>query len=452
MNDPDSSPLFYILLLLALIMVNAFFAMSEIALISLNDAKLRKMAQEGHKRASAILKLTAQPSRFLATIQVGVTISGFLASAVAADTFAEYVVAAFSHTAVPQDALRVIALVVITFLLSYFTLVLGELVPKRVAMQHYEKIAFSICGVLSVFMQAGKPFVALLSASTNAVLRLMGIDPNQKPEEITEEEIRMMIDVGNESGNIENQDKDMINNIFEFDDKNAEDIMTHRTEVEAAEVDTTLEELLAAATESGYSRIPVFEDDLDNIVGILYVKDLLPFVMNRPESFDIKSYMREPLFVLESTSCKKLLALLQEKKIQMAVVVDEYGGTAGIVTMEDLLESIVGNIQDEYDDEEEKITRLSEDLFVIDGTAPLEEVIRYFDLASDDEDDFDTIGGYLIDRIGHIPAEEEKPFVTIGGIVFTVLEMDDRRIDKLEARRIPQDAAQESADTEAVNN
>ena len=452
MNDPDSSLFLYVLLLLALIMVNAFFAMSEIALISLNDAKLRKMAQDGNKRAVTILKLTSQPSRFLATIQVGVTLSGFLASAVAADTFAEYVVEAFALTSVPQDALRVIALVVITFLLSYFTLVLGELVPKRVAMQSYEKIAFAICGVLTVFMQVGKPFVALLSASTNTVLRLMGINPDQKPEEITEEEIRMMIDVGNESGNIENQDKDMINNIFEFDDKNAEDIMTHRTEVEALDSEAALEEILAAATESGYSRIPVYEDDLDSIVGILYVKDLLPFVMQRPESFELKRYMREPLFVLESTSCKKLLAMLQEKKIQMAVVVDEYGGTAGIVTMEDLLESIVGNIQDEYDDEKEQITQISDELFIVDGTAPLEEVLRYFDLASYDDDDFDTIGGYLIDRIGHIPAENDHPFVTIGKIVFTVQEMDDRRIDRIEARRISQTTAESDTAQETVNS
>ena len=449
MNDPDSSLFFYILLLLALIMVNAFFAMSEIALISLNDAKLRKMAQDGNKRAAAILKLTEQPSRFLATIQVGVTVSGFLASAVAADTFAEYVVAAFANTAIPQDALRVIALFVITFLLSYFTLVLGELVPKRIAMQSYEKIAFAICGALTVFMQIGKPFVALLSASTNGVLRLIGIDPDQKPEEITEEEIRMMIDVGTESGNIENQDKDMINNIFEFDDKSAEDIMTHRTEVEALSAEATLEEILAAVTESGYSRIPVYEDDLDSIIGVLYVKDLLPFVMSIPENFELKNYMREPLFVLETTSCKKLLAMLQEKKIQLAVVVDEYGGTAGIVTMEDLLESIVGNIQDEYDDEEEEITQLSEELFVVDGTAPLEEVMRYFELAMDD-DDFDTIGGYLIDRIGHIPGEGEYPFVTIGTVTFTVKEMDDRRIDKIEARRTLLKAEEEKA-KEAVN-
>ncbi|MDR2932226.1 MAG: hemolysin family protein [Oscillospiraceae bacterium] len=436
MSDPDSSVVFYILLLFLLILVNAFFAMSELALITLNDAKIRRMAQDGDKRAAAILKLTGQPSKFLAAIQVGVTLSGFLASAVAADTFTEYVIAAFAHTAIPLNVLRVISLIVITFLLSFFTLVLGELVPKRVAMQHYEKIAFAVTPVLWVLMAAEKPFVWLLSVSTNGVLRLIGIDPNQKPEEVTEEEIRMMIDVGSESGTIENQEKDMINNIFEFDDRSAAEIMTHRTDVESIEITATLEEIVALATKTGYSRIPVYEDDLDNIIGVLYGKDLLDFITQPAADFKLRQYMREPLYVLESTSCKKLLALLQEKKIQMAVVVDEYGGTAGIVTMEDILESIVGNIQDEYDDEEEEITQISENLYLIEGTTPLEDVERYFDLECEEDEDFDTIGGYLIYRTGRIPGELEHPSLTIGDIRLTVLEMDDRRVDKIEARRI----------------
>lgn len=440
--EPDSSMITgggsvftNVALLVVLIMCNAFFAMSEIALISLNDNKVKKMAQEGDKRAKILARLTAEPSRFLATIQVGVTLSGFLASAVAADTFAEYVVHAFAGIAIPATTVRTISIFVITLLLSYVTLVFGELVPKRVAMQNAERVSFSIARIIAFVSWIGKPFVGLLSASTNGVLRLMGIDPHQKPEEVTEEEIRMMIDVGGESGTIEQSEKDMINNIFEFDDRTAEEMMTHRTEISAVEIGTSLEEITALALESGYSRIPVYEDDLDSIIGILYVKDLLALVTGQVQGeFDLRQYMREPLYVLESTSCKTLLSEFKLKKIQMAIVVDEYGGTSGLVSMEDLLESIVGNIQDEYDDEEEDISDLGDGSYLIDGLAPLEEVLKLFGLDLDDADEYDTIGGYIINELGYIPADNAFPAVELEGIRFTVQEMDERRIAKLLAQ------------------
>ena len=280
---------------------------------------------------------------------------------------------------------------------------------------------------------------AAMNKFVQVVLRVFGISSWKKGDEVTEEEIRMMLDAGNESGHIEQVDKDMIHNIFEFDDRDAVDIMTHRTEITALEVSSSLEEVMAVATQSGYSRIPVYEETLDNIVGILYTKDLLWLVTQNPGHFSLRGRMREPLFVLESESCKKLLGDFRAKKIQMAVVVDEYGGTAGIVTMEDLFESIVGSIQDEYDDEEEEIAQISENLYHIAGTAPLEDVSREIGLDCREdggEEDFDTIGGYLIDRIGRIPGEGESPRVTVGDITFTVLEMDDRRVHRIEARRI----------------
>lgn len=439
--DPDGNLYIYILLLIFLIFTNAFFAMSEIAIITLNDNKVRRMAAGGDKRAAILVKLIDRPSDFLATIQVGVTLSGFLASAVAADTFTEYIILAVQRAqwAVSIPVVRIVSLVVITFILSYFTLVLGELVPKRVAMKHYEKIALRVAVPLKYIYALEKPFVSLLSASTNAVLRLFGIDPNAPAEEVTEEEIRMMIDVGEESGNIEQSEKDMINNIFEFDDRSVEDMMTHRTEIIAVEVGTPLLEIVDTAMESGYSRIPVYEDDLDSIVGILYVKDLLLFIAADVDNdtFDVTKFMHPPLYVPESTNGDTLLSEFKEKKLHMAIVVDEYGGTSGLVTMEDLIESIVGNIQDEYDDEEEEISLLDDNRYMIDGLTPLEDVCKFFDIHIEDEDDFDTIGGYVVNRLGYIPEEDECPAVTVGGVVFTVRTMEERRVDKIEAERIP---------------
>jgi putative hemolysin len=268
----------------------------------------------------------------------------------------------------------------------------------------------------------GSTFFSAFSALLRRIFKRRG-------GEVTEEEILEMIDEGNQ--------KDMIHNIFEFDDRDAVDIMTHRTEITALEVSASLEEVIAVAVESSYSRIPVYEESLDNIVGILYAKDLLSLVTQNPGNFELRDRMREPMFVLESVSCKRLLDDFRAKKIQMAVVVDEYGGTAGIVTMEDLLESIVGSIQDEYDDEEDEISRIAGNLYHIAGTATLEDAAREIDFeCGDDADDFETIGGYLIHLIGRIPGEGEHPRVAVGDIVFTVLEMDDRRVKRIEARRI----------------
>jgi len=383
-----------IIVLIALIMLNAFFAMSEMAVISLNDNKLKKMVDEGDKKAKRVAKLTEDSSRFLATIQIGVTLSGFLASAVAADSFAEMIVNAFAGVAVSPALVRSVSLIVITILLSYFTLVFGELAPKRLAMHHPEKIAFGVSGILLFLSKVMKPFVAFLAASTNLVVRALGIDPHEEPEEVTEEEIRMMVDVGNEKGVIEESQKDMINNIFEFDDRTVEEVMTHRTEVVSVEIDDTIEDIMDIALNEGYSRIPVYEETIDNIIGIVYVKDLLKFVNQpAPEGFSIKEYLRPALYVPASNRCKELFVEFKSQKIHMAVAVDEYGGTAGIVTMEDLLEAIVGNIQDEYDEEEEEISQIDDNNFTIEGSTSLEEVHQLFEFALPDEEAYyDTLG------------------------------------------------------------
>lgn len=440
MEEPGGNIWLYILLLLFLILTNAFFAMSELAIIGLNDVKLGRMAEEGDKKAKILKRMTDEPSKFLSTIQVGITLSGMLASAVAADTFAGMIVAAVNIPGVSPAVVRIVSLIIITILLSFITIVFGELVPKRIAMQFPEKIAFSVAGTLKVLYTIEKPFVMMLSSTTNGIVRLMGIDPNADNEQVTEEEIRMMVDVGNERGVIEESQKEMINNIFEFDDRAAGEVMTHRTEVVGVDVDVTIDELVCLAVEQGYSRIPVYEDTLDDIKGILYVKDLLSLVKEAvPENFDVRAYMRKALFVPESNRCRELFVELKAKKLQMAIVVDEYGGTSGVVTMEDLLESIVGNMQDEYDDEEEEVSRISETVFTLDGSISLDEVERLMKIDIPDDVDYDTLGGLITDLLGRIPSDDEHPKVQIKDVEFTVLKVEDRRIAKVCAEKLPLD-------------
>ena len=310
MDDPGPALdiILKLVLLFVLIFFNAFFAMSEIAIISLNDTKMQKLAEEGNKKAKQIVKLTENPNRFLSTIQIGVTLAGFLASASASQNFADLLVNALKHTAIvnviPESVINGISVVLITIITSYFSLVLGELAPKRIAMQVPEKVSFKVVGILLFIAKITKPFVKVLSVSTNGVVRLLGFDPNADEENVTEEEIRMMVDVGGEKGVIEDSQKEMIDNIFEFDDLDAGDIMTHRTDMTAIEVSRSLEEVAELAIENGYSRIPVYEDDPDSIVGVLYAKDLLKYVgHNIPADLTISKVMRKALYVPETQSC-----------------------------------------------------------------------------------------------------------------------------------------------------
>ncbi len=436
---PQGNPLAKILLLIVLILLNALFAMSEIAVISFNDKKLKHLAQEGNKKANTLLKLTSQPSRFLATIQVGVTLAGMLSSAVAADTFTKYIVYWFRNVAVAESVVRMVSLIVITMILAFINLVFGELVPKRIAMNNPEKISFAVSGVLHVTSIITKPFVNLLSASTNGVLRLIGIDPNKTNDDVTEEEIRMMIDVGEEDGVIEESEREMLHNVFEFADLAAEDVMVHRTEMVALDVDATLPQVIEIATQSGHSRIPVFDGGLDNIVGILYVKDMLPLLLTQggTTAFDMKTFMRPVMYVPESAPCDDIFAEFRNSKVQLAVVVDEYGGTAGIVTMEDLVETIVGNIEDEYDEEDTEIVRVSDTEYTLEGTAWIEDVADELGIKFDRDPDFDTIAGFITETLRHLPQPGEE--VVFGGYRFTVLETDEHRVSLISAVRAPKE-------------
>lgn len=430
---PDSSLLLQFLLIFVLISINAFFAASEIAIISSNDNKLKRLADDGNKRAKMLVKLLSRPSSFLAAIQVGVTISGLLASAVASESFADKVTSSMHGLPIPQPVIKVLAIAIITLLLSYFTLVFGELVPKRLAMHNSEGIALKVAGVLNFVSRAFRPFVAFLALSTNILVKPFGVEPNAVENNITEEEIRMMVDVGEENGTIEENEKVMINNVFEFNDRLAVEIMTHRTEISAVEITSTFEELLEIGINEGYSRIPVYDDDLDNIVGIVYIKDLLMFAGKQlTKKFDPREIMHPPLFVPETKKCRELLKVLKAQKQHMAVVIDEYGGTSGIVTMEDLLESIVGEIQDEYDNEEEVFSRIDESTYTIDGTTDLDDVEQLLSVELP-SGEYDTLGGLIIDRLGDIPEEGEHPSVEIAGVTFTVETVNERRIERVRA-------------------
>ena len=438
-SSQGSNLVFQILLLLILILVNAFFAMSEMAVVSLNDAKIEKMAEDGHKKAKLILKLTKNPTRFLSTIQIGVTLAGFLTSASAATAFAEMLTNAITSSFdVPENIVSPVAVVLITLVMSYFSLVLGELAPKRIGMQVPEKIAFAVAKPLLVISKITAPFVKFLSLSTNGVVRLLGFDPNANEEVVTEEEIRMMVDVGGEKGVIEDTQKEMINNIFEFDDMDAGDIMTHRTDVVAADInDITLEDFMNLAIEHGRSRIPLYDEDIDNIVGIVYVKDLLKFVGKEVKAKGtLKNIMREPYFIPETKSCGELFKEMSSKRIQMAVVVDEYGGTAGIVTLEDIVEAIMGNIQDEYDVEEEEISKIDENTFTVDGTIDIEEIDELIGKELP-EGDYETLAGFIMDELQCIPKNGEMNEVVFENVKFTVLSVEDRRIEKIKVEITP---------------
>lgn len=441
MDADPGSIILKVVLLFILTLLNAFFAMSEIAIISLNDTKIDKLAEEGHKKAKQVKKLTENSSNFLSTIQIGVTLAGFLTSATAAQSFATMLSDALAKTAVanviPLGLISGVSTVLITLVTSYFSLVLGELAPKKIAMQKPEKVSFAVVPVLLFVSKVTKPFVKILSVSTNAVVRLFGLDPNADEEEVTEEEIRMMVDVGQEKGVIEDVQKEMINNIFEFDDIDVADIMTHRTDMACVDEEDSLAETIKLSMEEGYSRIPVYEEDPDNVVGIVYIKDLLKYIGSAlPKTLKLKDVMRKAYYVPESKRCGALFAEMTEKHIQMAIVVDEYGGTAGLVTLEDIVEAIVGNIQDEYDNEDVEISKINETTFTIDGVTDLEEVEEQLGIQFP-EDDYDTLGGFIISQLGFLPQDGDMNAVEFENIRFTVLNVEERRIGKVKVEILP---------------
>ncbi len=394
-----------ILLQIILIALNAFFAATEIAVISLNEKKVRALADDGNKKAVKMLKIIEEPTQFLSTIQIGITLAGFLGSAFAADNFAEVlstaISKAFNLSADNTKIINTVAVVLVTLILSYFTLIFGELVPKRIAMKHKEKLANSVCGIISFLAAVLKPIIWFLTVSTNAVLRLVGIDPHEKEEPVSEEDIVLMLDAGADEGSLDHDDIEYIKNVFKLDKMTAEDVMTPRKSVVSISYDASDKEILEIIEEESYSRIPVYEDNPDKIIGILHACDYL--LKRNERNFNLKSILHTPVFVPETVSLDVLFKDMQTDHNHLAVVVNEYGETSGIVTMEDILEEIVGEIWDERDEEIDEFKKIGDNTYKVLCTASLEDFREYFKLEDEEELDVSTVNGWITEITGIIP-------------------------------------------------
>ena len=422
-----------LLILVILILLNAFFTASEIAFITLNDAKIDIQAKEGNKKAKQIQKMLKTPSKFLATIQIGITLAGFLSSAFASETFAEKL-APILYQVMPFIDLGIwksISIIIITIILSFFTLVFGELVPKRLAMKNYEKIAFASIGVIRTISIITAPFVKFLTIVTNAISKLFGVGENDE-ETVTEEEIKMMVTQGEESGNIKEEEKELINNVFEFNDITVSEVMRHRKDIFAVDINISSEELISELSkeEYRYSRIPVYDETIDEIKGVLYVKDVLKNINKK--TFKVKNVMKEAYFVSQNRLINEVFRELQKNKIQIAIILDEYGGTAGLVTMEDILEELVGDIYDEYDEEENEFEKIDDNTYILSGSMTIYDVNKLLD-AKIPEGDYDTISGFLQDQLGRIPEDEENPIIETNKVTYKIEEYEDKRILKIKA-------------------
>lgn len=419
-----------LLLQLVLIAVNALFAATEIAVISLNETKVRRMAEGGDRKAAKMLRMVTEPTGFLSTIQICITLAGFLGSAFAADNFSDKLVNWLINdcevSGVSPSALDTISVIIITLVLSYFTLVLGKLVPKRIAMKRSESIARAVSGLMIAMTAALRPIIWLLTVSTNGVLRLCGIDPEDNAEEVSEEEIIMMLDEGEEAGSIESGEKELIKNVFSLNDTTAEDVMVHRSQVTFLRRDDTRDALLNKIAESGYSRFPVYGENIDDIVGILYAKTYLT-AQSRGERCEMKDFLMPPRFVHASTHINRILLDMQREHAHMAVVVDDYGGVIGIITLEDILEELVGEIWDESDEVIENIRERSDGSYDINGSTRLSDMCESIGCSIDSE--ADTVGGWVTEMLGGIPESGES--FECGGMHVTVESTDKRRVLKV---------------------
>ncbi|MDD4797369.1 MAG: hemolysin family protein [Eubacteriales bacterium] len=413
-----------------LILLNAVFACAEIAVISMNDTKIQRLSDAGNRRAVKLARLTSQPARFLSTIQVGITLAGFLGSAFAADNFSDRLVnwMVGLGSTVSTSTLNGLSVILITLILSYFTLVFGELVPKRVAMKKSESLALGLSGLIYFLSKLFAPVVGLLTASTNGILRMMGIDPHANVEAITEEEIRMMLDTGSENGTIDIQESVMIQNVFEFNDKAAEDVMTHRTEVTVLWMDESLEQWEQTIRESRHARYPVCLEDRDDILGVLNIKDYYPL---KEQGFDaIKAQAVQPgFFVPESIKTDVLFRNMQKERTHFAIVLDEYGGMSGIVTMSDLLEEIVGEIDDgDGEQQPPDVQSIDGQTWRVRGIVPLGDMAQVLGITLP-VDEYDTFGGFIFGMLNSIPQDGAQPSFEAYGLSVKVEEIREHRVE-----------------------
>ena len=463
----DSDIVGSILLQVVLIAVNAVFACAEIAVVSCNDAKLEKMAQEGNKKAAKLFRLTEQPSRFLATIQVVITLSGFLGSAFAAENFSGRFVSVLVDAGVqiPEKTLDAIAVVLITLLLSYITLIFGELVPKRLAMHNSEKIALGVSGLVTAASKIFAPLVGLLTVSTNGILRLFGIDPNEDDDQVTEEEIRMMVDAGSEKGTIDNEEKDMIQNVFEFDDLTIDEICVHRTDVDLLWMEDSIEEWEQLIHESRHSYYPVCGETVDDIIGVLDAKDYFrlrtkdrdhvmkeaikqPYFVpenikaffrfrGRTKDFIMKHAVKPAQFIPKSVKADVLFRRMKVSHNHFAVVLDEYGGMDGIITVRNLIEQLVGDLNDEAEiGQPSEIELISTDTWKIMGSASLDDVAEELKIKLP-VDEYETFGGYIFGELGAVPDDGSQFELETDDLWIKVMRVKEHRVENTVVKRLP---------------
>lgn len=434
--------LFNILLIFVFILLNGIFAASEVALISVSETRIQADVDAGKKKAKKVLFLLKNPSKFLSVIQIGITMFGFLNAAIASDAFSADLLAIFLSSSWIDESmtyiLQPLITLLITLILTYFQVVLGELVPKRLAMRWPEKTAYLFVGFVNGIRVFMKPFVWLLTESANLIIRLFGINPSEQQPFMTEDELRLMVNASQLKGVIDKSENEMIQNIFEFDSTTVSEVMTHRTEVAAINLKSTKQEVIDFVTSEKYTRFPVYKESIDQIVGILHVKDLLKFLESSStasQRFSLKRLLRAPYFVPDSKNTHQLFKEMQSKKVHIAVVIDEYGGTAGIVTFEDLIEEIVGNIFDEYDDDEYGIEKTNVDEYEVDGLTDIDEVedVIFADLPIDE---YDTLSGFILGQLGRFPEENESVVIVYNGYKFEVLNYVDKVIERVRISRI----------------
>ena len=426
-----SYPFGEILFLVVLTLLEAFFVATEIALVSLRRSRIEQLVEEGQPGARRVRRLVQDLGRSLAVIQLGLTFIGFLASAYAAISLSEGLSRALVSAGVEEGTAGPVALLIVTVILALFTIVFAELVPKTLALAHPERFALVLAGPLDLLGRVLGPVVALLTGITRAVTRTLGEDVNAEAQ-ITAEELRLIVVRGGEQGILEAEEEQMINAVIELGDRRIHEVMVPRTAILGLRAEATFDDAIDLIVEGGHSRVPVYEDSIDEVIGILYAKDLLPFLKTSADARpNLRAMLRTPVFVPESMSIDDLLREFQRRKVHIAIVLDEYGGVAGLVTIEDLLEEIVGEIQDEYDVEEPLVERIDDDRARIDGRASVDDMLDVFDLKLqlEDEDEYDTVGGLVYHRVGGVPQPGDE--VQVDGLRLTVETTDGRRVGKV---------------------
>ena len=434
-----------LILQVLLIFVNAVFPGTELAVISLNAIQLKKEADEGDKKAAKLLKMVENQSSFLSTIQISITLAGFLGAAFSADVLSEHLVSWLKSLGCPGSTalLNSLAVIFITIIISFFTLIFGELVPKRIAQQKAEGWSRAVVGVVSALQTLFKPVVKLLSFCTNLVLKICRLKTDGAEDEVTEEDIRLMVDASGESGSIEEDEKEWIQNVFEFNDTPVDEIMTRDQDAVWIQEDASDEEVIALIRDSGYSRFPVYGEDHDDVKGILIAREFL-LNMSSPDRKPLQELIRAPYLVPDSIHADKLFADMQAKKVHLAIVIDEYGSSAGIITMEDLIEEIVGNIYDEFDDvEEEEITKLDDGKWSISGDSLIEDVNEETDLDIPQSEDYDTVGGFVMSNLSTIPEDGKEFDITAGDLKVHVLKVEDKRVQRVIIEKAPTQPSEE---------